>query len=98
MRSLFRGPAGALLILGLAALTSGPTELAAQAKKDTKDPKTPAAPAKADPKKDDTKDRTVGISTSDGLSLNAYWFQGQALTKNPPDAVLMFPAPGNRVT
>jgi hypothetical protein len=95
MRSLLRGLAGALLILGLTALTMGPADLAAQAKKDTKDPK--AAPPKVDPKKDEARDKTVGISTSDGLSLNAYWFQGQALEKNPPDAVLMFPAPGDKV-
>jgi hypothetical protein len=98
MRSLLRGLAGGLLVLGLAALTPGPGKLAAQAKKDPakKDP----APAKKpdDKAKDDAKERTVGISTSDGLSLNAYWYQGTALEKNPPDAVLMFPAPGNKVT
>lgn len=96
MRSLFRGLAGALLILGLAALTTSPAELAAQAKKDTKDPK---APAKTDAPKppDPTKDKTIGITTSDGLSLNAYWFQGQAVDKSPPDAVMMFPAPGEKV-
>jgi hypothetical protein len=99
MRSLLRGLAGALLILGLAALTTGPAELAAQAKKDAKDPKTPGPQAKKDEKvkTDDTRDKTVGIATSDGLSLNAYWFQGVALEKNPPDAVLMFPAPGDKV-
>jgi hypothetical protein len=100
MRSLLRGLAGAALVAGLATLGIGPGGLAAQDKK--KDAKTPAAPPvvkKDDPKaKDDTRDKTVGISTSDGLSLNAYWFQGNAIDKNPPDAVLMFPAPGNKVT
>jgi hypothetical protein len=87
-----------LLVLGLAALTPGPGKLAAQAKKDPakKDP----APAKKpdDKARDDAREKTVGISTSDGLSLNAYWYQGNALEKSPPDAVLMFPAPGNKVT
>jgi len=104
MRSLLRGLAGAALIAGLAALGMGPGGLAAQDKKDPKkDAKTPVAvpkkdEAKAPAKPDDTRDKTVGISTSDGLSLNAYWFQGNAIDKNPPDAVLMFPAPGNKVT
>ncbi|HEX3149950.1 MAG TPA: hypothetical protein VHR66_17870, partial [Gemmataceae bacterium] len=35
--------------------------------------------------------------TSDGLSLNGYWFQGNAIDKQRPDAVMMFPAPGNKV-
>ena len=48
-------------------------------------------------KKDDVKDRLVGIGTSDGLTLNAYWFQGNAIDKQVPDAVLMFPAPGSKV-
>jgi hypothetical protein len=95
MRSLLRGLAGALLILGLATLTGGPSQVAAQAKKDTKDPKAPAP--KADPKKDDTRDKTVGIMTSDGLSLTGYFFQGNATDKQAPDAVLMFPAPGGKV-
>jgi len=103
MRSLLRGLAGAGLILGLAALGTGPAGLSAQDKKDPKgkDPKTAApAPAPKPPegKKDDKDRTTVGISTSDGLSLNGYWYQGQALEKNPPDAVLMFPAPGNKIT
>lgn len=95
MRTLFHGLAGALLILGVAALGTGPDGLSAQDKK-----KTPAAPAKKDDDalKKDARERTVGISTSDGLSLNAYWFQGTAADKNPPDAVLMFPAPGGKVT
>jgi len=104
MRSLLRGLAGAVLILGLAALGAGPGGLAAQDKKDVKgkDPKdaktvVPAKP-KDDPVMKDAGDRRGGISTSDGLSLNAYWYQGTAADKNPPDAVLMFPAPGSKVT
>lgn len=102
MRSLLRGLSGAALVLGLATLLTGPDGLSAQDKKDPKgkDPKTavPAPPVKKDEAKKDDKDRTtVGISTSDGLSLNAYWYQGTAAEKNPPDAVLMFPAPGNKV-
>jgi hypothetical protein len=88
MRSQLRGLAGGLLVLGLFA-AAGPARVAAQAKKD---------PAKKDPVKVDASDNKVGISTSDGLSLNAYWFQGNALDKNPPDAVLMFPPPGSKVT
>ena len=102
MRTLFRGLAGALLILGVAALGTGPDGLSAQDKKDVKgkDPKTPVVvvpPAKKadeDPLKKDAKERTVAFKTSDGLALNGYWFQGTAADKNPPDAVLMFPAPG----
>jgi hypothetical protein len=103
MRSLLRGMAGAALVLGLAALLTGPDGLSAQDKKKDpkgKDPKSavPAPPVKKDEARTDDKDRaTVGISTSDGLSLNAYWYQGTAADKNPPDAVLMFPAPGNKV-
>lgn len=98
MRTLLRGLAGALLILGVAALGTDPAGLSAQEKK--KDPKTgvPAPPPKKDAPRIEDKDRTtVGISTSDGLSLNAYWYQGVGLDKNPPDAVLMFPAPGNKI-
>ena len=103
MRTLFRGLAGALLILGVAALGTGPDGLSAQdKKKDTKTPPVvvvpPAKKAGDDALKKDARERTVGISTSDGLSLNGYWFQGTAADKNPPDAVLMFPAPGGKVT
>jgi hypothetical protein len=106
MRTLFRGLAGALLILGVAALGTGPDGLSAQDKKKDpkgKDPKSPVVvpPAKKpaeDLLKKDARDKTVGISTSDGLSLNAYWYQGTAAEKNAPDAVLMFPAPGGKVT
>lgn len=98
MRTLLRGLAGALLILGVAALGTGPAGLTAQDKK--KDPKSavPAPPKKPEDKaRDEAKEKTVGISTSDGLSLNAYWYQGVGVDKNPPDAVLMFPAPPNKV-
>jgi len=104
MRSLLRGLAGAALVAGLATLGIGPGGLAAQDKKDPKkDPKSPVAvpkkdEAKAPAKPDDTGDKTVGISTSDGLSLKGYFFQGNALDKAAPDAVMMFPAPGNKVT
>jgi hypothetical protein len=100
MRSVLRGLAGGLLALGIAALTPGPGKLAAQAKKDPAPAKKDPAPVKKpdDKARDDAKEKTVGITTSDGLSLNAYWYQGNALEKNPPDAVLMFPAPGNKVT
>lgn len=58
----------------------------------------PGALYAQDPKaKDDVRDKIVGFYTSDGLSLNGYWFQGTASDKNPPDAVMMFPAPGNKV-
>jgi hypothetical protein len=89
MRSLLRGLPAGLLVFGLFASAAGPARLAAQDKKD---------PAKKDEKKDDTGDKKQGISTSDGLSLNAYWFQGNAIDKSPPDAVLMFPPPGSKVT
>ena len=105
MRLHLRGLAGALLVAGLVALVAGPTGLSAQVKKDPKgkDPKvvTPAvkpAPKVDEKARDELRERTVGISTSDGLSLNGYWFQGTAADKNAPDAVLMFPAPGNKVT
>ena len=90
MRSLLRGLAGAALVLGLAALGTGPAGLFAQDKK---------APAKKpdDKARDEAREKTVGFATSDGLSLNGYWFQGTAADKNPPDAVLMFPAPGNKI-
>jgi len=102
MRSLLRGLAGAVLVLGLAALGTGPAGLSAQdKKKDAKDPKGPVAPAKKDanPKggKDDPRDHSVSFATSDGLALNGYWFQGNAIDKQRPDAVMMFPAPGNKV-
>ena len=107
MRSLLRGLAGAALILGLAALGTGPDSLSAQDKKDVKgkDPKgkDPKSPVAVPPKKDDlvkkeAGEKMVAFKTSDGLALNGYWYQGTAADKNPPDAVLMFPAPGGKVT
>ncbi|HKA07752.1 MAG TPA: hypothetical protein VKD71_10880, partial [Gemmataceae bacterium] len=103
MLSLSRHLLAGLVIAGLAAFA---TDLRAQ---DKKDPKKDAPGAKKDPppaaKKDEKKemkkddgDRRVGFATSDGLSLNAYWFQGTGLEKHRPDAVMMFPAPGNKVT
>jgi hypothetical protein len=87
MLTITRGLLGGLLILGLAAL---PADLAAQAKKDT---------AKKDTgKKEESPDRSVSFGTSDGLALNGYFFQGTGVEKQRPDAVLMFPAPGNKVT
>jgi hypothetical protein len=103
MRTLFRGLAGALLILGVAVLGTGPDGLSAQDKKDVKgkDPKSAVAPpakkAADDPLKKDAKEKTVAFKTSDGLALNGYWYQGAAADKNPPDAVMMFPAPGGKV-
>lgn len=42
-------------------------------------------------------DNIIAVTTSDGLALKGYWFQGQALEKAPPDAVMMFPAPGGKI-
>jgi len=101
MLSLSRHLLAGLVIAGLAVCT---TSVGAQDKKDPKkDPpkKDPPPAAKKDDKKDlkpDDGDKTVAFGTSDGLSLKAYWFQGQTLEKHRPDAVMMFPAPGNKVT
>jgi len=89
-----------LVIAGLAACT---TSVGAQDKKDPKKdaPKKDAPAAKKDDKKDlkpDDGDKSVAFGTSDGLSLKGYWFQGQGLEKQRPDAVMMFPAPGSKVT
>ena len=48
-------------------------------------------------KKEDIKDRLVGVGTSDGLTLNGYWFQGTGIEKQRPDAVIMYPAPGSKI-
>ena len=94
MTSLLRGLLAGLLAIGLIVLGSGPAELAAQDKKVmTKEEKEKADKAL----KDELRDKSVGIATSDGLTLNGYWFQGGAIEKQRPDAVLMFPAPGNKV-
>jgi hypothetical protein len=100
MLSLYRGLLGGLLVLGLAALGTGPAR--AQPKKDEKKdpPKKEVVVPKKDAKKDkdDARERSVSFATSDGLALNGYWFQGTALDKQRPDAVMMFPAPGNKIT
>jgi hypothetical protein len=99
MLSMYRGLLAGLLVAGLAALGDAPA--GAQVKKDDKkDPKKDVAVVvpKKDPKKDDARERSVSFATSDGLALNGYWFQGSALDKQRPDAVLMFPAPGNKIT
>jgi hypothetical protein len=94
MLSLYRGLLGGLLVAGLAAL--GSTPAGAQAKKDPakKDP----VAVKKDAKKDDARERSVSFATSDGLALNGYWYQGTGIEKQRPDAVMMFPAPGNKIT
>ena len=51
----------------------------------------------AQPKKIDIKDFSVGIGTSDGLTLSGYYFRGVGIEKQRPDAVLMFPTPGSKI-
>jgi hypothetical protein len=82
MRSLHCRPA-AFIILGVAALVSDSADLRAQGKKDS------------DPAKKD--ENAIEVPTADGLRLNALWYPGTGADKVPPDAVLMFPAPGNKV-
>ena len=98
MVTLLRGLLAGLLVIGLAALGSIP-DARAQDKKDAK--ATPGAkapvPGKPAATADDVRDKSVGFGTSDGLSLNGYFFQGVGLDKQRPDAVMMFPAPGNKV-
>jgi hypothetical protein len=94
MSSLYRGLVGGFLVLGLAALGAGPA--GAQAKKDPAKKDVPA-PKKTDPAKPDAREQSVSFATSDGLALNGYWFQGTAIEKQRPDAVMMFPAPGGKV-
>jgi len=102
MRSLSRSLPAALVVAGLAILATSPASVRAQAKKDPKkDP--PAAkpeekknPAPAAGGKDDGD--SAAFATSDGLSLKGYWFQGVGLEKQRPDAVMMFPAPGSKIT
>jgi hypothetical protein len=100
MLSLSRHLLAGLVIAGLAAFATG---VSAQDKKDPKKdaPKKDAPPAKKDdkaPPKPDDPDKSVAFGTSDGLSLKGYWYQGQGLEKQRPDAVMMFPAPGTKVT
>jgi hypothetical protein len=92
MLSLYRGLLAGFLVAGLAALCYAPSDMVAQDAKDKKDTKD----AK-DKAKEDIKEKSVGIATSDGLSLNGYWFQGTGIEKQRPDAVMMFPAPGGKV-
>ncbi|MSR54954.1 MAG: hypothetical protein EXS09_16955 [Gemmataceae bacterium] len=87
MLSLCRGLVAALLLAGLAALCMDPANVGAQ---DKKDPKGKTA-------KEEVAERGVSVPTSDGLALKGYWFQGTALDKNRPDAVMMMPAPGNKI-
>src|SRR5690242_2016489 len=87
MNSLFRGLFVGALIAGLAALCGAPAQVGAQDKKDAKDGKN----------KGDIKDFLVGVGTSDGLSLNAYFFPGVTIDKQRPDAVIMVPAPGSKI-
>jgi hypothetical protein len=100
MTTLLRGLLAGLLVIGLTAVGSAPGEARAQAKKDpAKDPpKTPVAKKPEDKgAADDLRNKSVGFGTSDGLSLNGYWFKGVGVEKQRPDAVMMFPAPGNKV-
>src|SRR5688572_11565293 len=103
MLTLTRALVGGLLVAALAIVAAPPGDARAQAKKDDKkEPaKAPPPAAKKEPKKggtDDAGDRSISFGTSDGLALNGYFFQGTATEKQRPDAVLMFPAPGNKVT
>jgi hypothetical protein len=94
MLSLYRGLLAGFLVAGLAALCYAPSDMVAQDAKDKKDTKDAKDKEKA---KEDIKEKSVGIATSDGLSLNGYWFQGTGIEKQRPDAVMMFPAPGGKV-
>jgi hypothetical protein len=87
MISLFRGLIIGALIAGLAALCGAPAQVGAQDKKDPKGGKN----------KEDIKDFLVGVGTSDGLSLNGYFFRGVTIDKQQPDAVIMVPAPGSKI-
>jgi len=84
MLSLYRGLVAGILLAGLAALCMDPANVGAQDKK-------------GKTAKEEVAERGVGITTSDGLSLKGYWFQGTAIEKNNPDAVIMVPAPGNKI-
>src|SRR5688572_20839732 len=93
MTVLLRGLLTGLLVIGLAVLGAAPDRMTAQDKK---------TEPKADPKdvakaKDELRQKSVSFATSDGLALNGYWFRGVGIEKQRPDAVMMFPAPGNKV-
>jgi hypothetical protein len=102
MLSLSRSLPAALVVAGLAIFATSPTTVRAQAKKDAKKDPPPAAKPeeKKNPPKPEGKDDgdPVAFATSDGLSLKGYWFQGVGIEKRRPDAVMMFPAPGSKVT
>jgi hypothetical protein len=102
MFSLSRSLPAGLVVAGLAIVTMSPAMLRAQAKKDPKkDPPAAKPEEKKNPPKDTGKDDggdSTAFATSDGLSLRGYWFQGVGLEKQRPDAVMMFPAPGSKVT
>jgi len=88
MLSLCRGLLAGLLVAGLAALCLNPTTVGAQ---DKKDPKAKTA-------KEEVADRSASFTTSDGLSLKGYWFPGVGAAAVRPDAVIMVPSPGNKIT
>ena len=97
MNLFYRGlAAGAAL--GLVALAAGPGDLSAQPKKDDK---TKVDPKKVDPKKVDPKpverklDEQGSFVTADGVTIWRWWYSAG---KASADAVMMFPAPGNKVT
>ena len=102
MFSLSRSLPAALVVAGLAIFAVSPATVRAQAKKDPKkDPPAAKPEEKKNPApKTDGKDDgdSVAFATSDGLSLKGYWFQGVGIEKRRPDAVMMFPAPGSKVT
>jgi hypothetical protein len=107
MVTLLRGLLAGLLVIGLAALGAIPDVARAQDKGKKEPPKDPTkskepaktpVPGKTVAGTDDVRDKSVGFGTSDGLALNGYFFQGVGIDKQRPDAVMMFPAPGGKVT
>jgi len=105
MFALYRGLAAGLFVVAVAGLVTPAGDLGAQDKKKEvkkddpdKKPEMKKEDAKTKKDKDETREKSVGFGTSDGLSLNGYWFQGAALEKQRPDAVIMFPAPGSKIT
>jgi hypothetical protein len=100
MNLFYRGLAAGACALGLVVLAADPGDLSAQPKKDAKvDPKK-TEPKKVDPKKDapavdkGKTDEIGSFRTQDGLAIRRYWYSAN---KGTADAVLMFPAPGNKV-
>jgi hypothetical protein len=100
MNLFYRGLAAGACALGLVVLAADPGDLSAQPKKDIK-----VDPKKTDPKKDEKKGPIVeekgktdvvgSFATQDGLGIRRYWFTAG---KGSADTVLMFPAPGKKVT